>query len=70
MGEVITEQRDGVLTVTLHRPGRLNALSLSLQREQAELWARVRRDALGLTIVEPRCKALISTWLQGGKLRT
>jgi enoyl-CoA hydratase/carnithine racemase len=45
MGDVITELRDGVLTVTLHRPGRLNALSMSLQRELAELWALVRRDA-------------------------
>ena len=45
MGDVVTELRDAVLTVTLHRPGRLNALSLSLQRELAELWARVRRDA-------------------------
>jgi enoyl-CoA hydratase/carnithine racemase len=45
MGEVITELCDGVLTVTLHRPGRLNALSLSQQRELAGLWARVRRDA-------------------------
>ena len=45
MGEVITELRDGVLTVTLHRPGQLNALSVGLQRELVELWARVRRDA-------------------------
>ncbi len=45
MGEVLTDLRDGVLTVTLHRPSRLNALSMSLQRELAGLWARVRGDA-------------------------
>jgi enoyl-CoA hydratase/carnithine racemase len=45
MGEVLTDLRDGVLTVTLHRPSRLNALSVSLQRELAGLWARVRGDA-------------------------
>jgi enoyl-CoA hydratase/carnithine racemase len=45
MAEVLTDLRDGVLTVTLHRPSRLNALSVSLQRELAGLWARVRGDA-------------------------
>jgi enoyl-CoA hydratase/carnithine racemase len=45
MGEVLTDLRDGVLTVTLHRPSRLNALSVSLQRELAGLWARVGGDA-------------------------
>jgi enoyl-CoA hydratase/carnithine racemase len=45
MAEVLTDLADGVLTVTLHRPGRLNALSVSLQRELAGLWARVRGDA-------------------------
>src|SRR6202050_2458278 len=45
MAEVLTDLRDGVLTVTLHRPSRLNALSVSLQRELAALWARVRGDA-------------------------
>lgn len=51
MGDVITDLCDGVLTVTLHRPGRLNALSVSLQRELAGLWARVRRDAAVRVIV-------------------
>jgi enoyl-CoA hydratase/carnithine racemase len=45
MAEVLTDLADGVLTVTLHRPSRLNALSVSLQRELAGLWARVRGDA-------------------------
>jgi enoyl-CoA hydratase/carnithine racemase len=45
MAEVLTDLADGVLTVTLHRPSRLNALSVSLQRELAGLWARVRADA-------------------------
>ena len=45
MADVLTDLRDGVLTVTLHRPSRLNALSVSLQHELAGLWARVRRDA-------------------------
>jgi enoyl-CoA hydratase/carnithine racemase len=51
MGDMLTDLRDGVLTVTLHRPDRLNALSLSLQRGLAGLWARVRLDAAVRCIV-------------------
>ena len=35
---------DGVLTVTLNRPDRLNALDQALQRDLAALWRQVRED--------------------------
>jgi enoyl-CoA hydratase len=38
-------RRDGgVLTVTLNRPDRLNALDQAMQQDLAELWRRVRED--------------------------
>jgi enoyl-CoA hydratase/carnithine racemase len=45
IAEVITERGDGVLTVTLNRPERLNALSFAVQRELSDIWATTRRDS-------------------------
>jgi enoyl-CoA hydratase/carnithine racemase len=41
---VTTDLTGGVLTVTLNRPGQLNALSAAMQRELAEIWATARED--------------------------
>ena len=43
-GLVLTEFGDGVLTVTLNQPDRLNPLSFALQRELAAAWVTARRD--------------------------
>jgi enoyl-CoA hydratase/carnithine racemase len=45
VSEVIAEFGDGVLMVTLNRPEQRNAMSLSLQRELADLWSSTKRDA-------------------------
>jgi E-phenylitaconyl-CoA hydratase len=49
---VLTDHADGVLTVTLNRPDRLNALSFALQRDLAAVWATARLDP------EVRCVVL------------
>ena len=40
------EQRGGVLTVTLNRPERRNAVGLAMQRELSALWDAVRNDSV------------------------
>jgi enoyl-CoA hydratase/carnithine racemase len=42
--DLLLNEDEGVLTVTLNRPGRLNALSISLRKELHSLWQRVRQD--------------------------
>ena len=45
MGDIRCDQGDGVLTVTLDRPERLNALSWNLRLELEALWSEVATDA-------------------------
>jgi enoyl-CoA hydratase/carnithine racemase len=40
----LLEQRDGIVTVTLNRPERLNALSWELRLGLEELWTRIAAD--------------------------
>jgi enoyl-CoA hydratase/carnithine racemase len=45
MGDIRCDRGDGVLTVTLDRPERLNALSWNLRLELEALWTEVGTDA-------------------------
>jgi enoyl-CoA hydratase/carnithine racemase len=41
---IATERADGVLSVTLNRPERLNALSFAMQQELADAWAAAQGE--------------------------
>jgi enoyl-CoA hydratase/carnithine racemase len=51
MSLIGVERRGGVLTVTLNRPERRNAIGLAMQHELAALWDEVRDDAAVRCIV-------------------
>jgi enoyl-CoA hydratase/carnithine racemase len=44
---IAVQRRGGVLTVTLNRPERRNAVGLAMQRELSALWASMRDDTGG-----------------------
>ncbi len=41
---ILYEKRDGVATITLNRPERHNAITLTMSRELQQAWGRVKTD--------------------------
>jgi len=50
--QIVVDVKDGILTLTLHRPDKLNAFTLKMMREMIDVFARVNKDdAVGAVIV-------------------